>query len=48
LTSLQPRQRQASRRRTRTGTSPNSVDSNEGGHLLQSDRGHHSNLMAAS
>jgi hypothetical protein len=24
------------------------VDSNEGGHLLQSDRGHHSNLMAAS
>jgi DNA-binding NarL/FixJ family response regulator len=24
------------------------ADSNEGGHLLQSDRGHHSNLMAAS
>ena len=23
-------------------------DSNEGGHLFQSDRGHHSNLMAAS
>src|SRR5271166_2065368 len=25
-----------------------SADSNEGGHLFQSDRGHHSNLMAAS
>jgi hypothetical protein len=25
-----------------------SVDSNEGGHLFQSDRGHHSNLMAAT
>ena len=24
------------------------ADSNEGGHLFQSDRGHHSNLMAAS
>ena len=24
------------------------VDFDEGGHLLQSDRGHHSNLMAAS
>jgi hypothetical protein len=24
------------------------VDSNEGGHLFQSDRGHHSNLMAAT
>ena len=23
-------------------------DSNEGGHLFQSDRGHHSNMMAAS
>jgi hypothetical protein len=28
--------------------SDETVDSNEGGHLLQSDRGHHSNLMAAS
>ena len=25
-----------------------SADSDEGGHLFQSDRGHHSNLMAAS
>jgi hypothetical protein len=24
------------------------ADSNEGGHPFQSDRGHHSNLMAAS
>jgi hypothetical protein len=24
------------------------ADSDEGGHLFQSDRGHHSNLMAAS
>ena len=27
---------------------PAGVDSDEGGHLFQSDRGHHSNLMAAS
>ena len=30
------------------GCRPQFGDSNEGGHLFQSDRGHHSNLMAAS
>ena len=30
------------------GGRPLAGDSNEGGHLFQSDRGHHSNLMAAS
>jgi glutathione S-transferase len=31
-----------------TDAFPEAADSDEGGHLFQSDRGHHSNLMAAS
>src|SRR5271166_4845097 len=36
------------RRTNMTAEARHAADSNEGGHLFHSDRGHHSNLMAAS
>jgi hypothetical protein len=36
------------RRRSQLAHELLAADSNEGGHLFQSDRGHHSNLMAAT